>query len=289
MVAGISGSTNPFGTGTTGTSTAGASTAGTATTTATPAASGTSTGTAAAFNAKLQMSDIEEQLKELADQQTANAERSAKQQALAEKQSKIEVMSYEKTVRKSPFNSLSAATDIGQLQRNETRLNVFSAVDPKDSGGDFYRFRNRSAGEVTFGFLTEDSNLRVQVMTRFGGVVADSNEDSGRAYENFTKMQQGDFNLAAGDYVVKVSHLKKPDAKAEESNYAIQVSMGTYKRDYDTIARQPRAGDGLPQLSQSQMELQNMLSASSSFINSLPPIGTPATAKLSQSLVSLFA
>ena len=77
--------------------------------------------------------------------------------------------------------------------------------------------------------------------------------------------------------VTRTGNTEKKDAQ----NYALQIQAGTYKRDFDTIAREPRAGDGVPRLSQATLDLGSMLTSASSFVSSLPPIGTSATSKLS--------
>lgn len=187
------------------------------------------------------------------------------------------VQEFRKDIRKSPFNTLSAATDIGILTRNSSRLNVISALSPSDTV-DFYKFKVTHSSEVTLG-QAGGEGLRIQVMTRLGAVVADSNEQAGNLRENFQKMQEGSFSLNRGDYVLRVTREKGTSAK-ESTNYALQLRMGTYSRDYDTVAREPTQADRYPQTSAASQKLQDMLNTGAANIRSLPAIGTSATSKL---------
>lgn len=197
-----------------------------------------------------------------------------------------EVQEFRKDIRKSPFNTLSAATDIGILTRNSSRLNVISALSPTDTV-DFYKFKVTHGSEVTLG-QAGGENLRFQVMTRLGAVVADSNEKAGTLRENFTKMQEGTFSLDRGDYVIRVSRERGTSAK-ESTNYALQLRMGTYSRDYDTVAREPTQADRFPQTSAASQKLQDMLNSGAANIRSLPAIGTSATSKLLGTVFSVNA
>jgi hypothetical protein len=233
----------------------------------------------------VKLAEIEKQLQEF-------AKTSQRQSALAARQAKIETQSFEKSVRKSPLSSASSATDIGTLVKDSTRLNVFSGIKPDDKG-DFFRFKVQNNGEARIAFKG-DPGVRLQIVTRFGGVVADSKAGQGPSSDNFVALDKGEFKLAPGEYFLKITTNGRPqkDAKGntpEIQNYAIQISQGVFKKDFDTVAQLPRAGDtGLPQQSQSQLDLQNMLQASQSFVNSLPPIGTSAISKLQGALVNVF-
>lgn len=277
MVSAVTGSNSVLNTGST-------SLLGSSNTTSTSTNSGVAGANSAISSTNKKLAEIEKQLAEFADQ-------SVKSKKKSEAQSKINVQTFEKEVRKSPFATTSSATDIGTLVKDTTRLNVYSAIK-KDDKGDVYRFKVQGGGETQLGVLG-DPGLRVQVVTRFGGVVADSKEGLGSTTNNYKALEKGELKLAPGEYFLKVMNDGKTtkDAKGkvvESKNYALQLSQGVFRKDYDTVAQQPRAGDGVPQQSQQQLDLQNMIQASASYISSLPPIGTSATSKLNSALSSLF-
>ncbi len=236
----------------------------------------TSAASTASSSTTKKLSDIEQQL---ADYAAATA----KQQKQAAAQSQIQVESFQKQVRKSPYSTNGAATDMGTLVKDTSRLNVYSALKADDKG-DVFKFKVQSAGEVQIGTLG-DKGLRFQVLTRYGSVIADSKQGQGKASSNFAAMQKGDLKMTSGDYYVKVTNdgftpTKDSSGKAVPAkNYAVQLSQGVYRKDFDTIAQQPKAGDGVPQQSAAQLELQSMLTASSDY-----QIGETGTNKLSGAL-----
>lgn len=240
------------------------------------AASGTASASTVIAETTKKLSNIEQQLADFA-QSTAKANKKA------EAQSKIQVQTFEKQVRKSPYSTNGAATDIGTLIKDTTRLNVYSNIK-KDDKGDVFKVRVQTSGEAQIGVLG-DPGLRVQVMSRFGAVVADSKEGLGSTSDNYKALQKGEFKLGSGDYYIKVTNDGSGPAKDSKGNvltsknYAIQMSMGVYRKDYDTVAQQPRAGDGVPQQSAGQLELQNMLTAAQNF-----DTGLSGTAKLNNAL-----
>lgn len=246
------------------------------TTTSATAASVPTTASGAASSTTKKLSDIEQQL---ADYAAATA----KQQKQAAAQSKIQVETFQKQVRKSPYSTNGAATDMGTLIKDTSRLNVYSALKADDKG-DVYKFKVQSAGDTQIGTLG-DKGLRYQVLTRYGSVIADSKEGQGTSSKNFAAMQKGELKLTAGDYYVKVTNdgftpTKDSSGKAAKAkNYAVQLSQGVYRKDYDTIAQQPKAGDGVPQQSSAQLELQSMLTASADY-----QIGASGTSKLTGAL-----
>jgi hypothetical protein len=204
-------------------------------------------------------------------------------QKKAEAAAAANVKEFQKEVTKSSSTNRMQATDIGVLARGTTRLNVVSNLAANDSI-DFYKFRVTSTGDATFGQIG-DEGVRVQVMTRLGAVVADSNKDEGKNYESFQKLQKGELELERGDYVLRVTRDKGVDAK-EAKNYALQLSMGTYTQDFDTVVKQPSKNDSPYQLSAST---QAMLSGLNDAVNSLAsiPTGQTGTQKLMGSF-SLF-
>lgn len=194
-----------------------------------------------------------------------------------------EVKSYEKTVQKSSLSVAGSATDIGILAKNMTRLNVASTLGANDNV-DFYKFKTTSAGEATLGHVGDDG-VRVQLMSRLGTVLADSDPNSGDDYDKFKSLEKGELSLDKGDYTLRVSRDKGQSAK-DSKNYALQLVMGSYSQDYDTVAKQPTKGASAFQLSTGQ---QAMLDGMNSAINSLSSItyGQTGTEKLLGSF-SLF-
>ncbi|WP_421898882.1 hypothetical protein [Niveispirillum sp.] len=239
-------------------------------------ANGAAAANVAISDTNKKLSDIEKQLAEFAAS-------TAKANKKAEAQSKIQVETFEKQVRKSPYSTNGAATDIGTLVKDSTRLNVYSNLK-KDDKGDVFKFRVQNSGEAQLGVLG-DPGLRVQVMSRFGAVVADSKGGLGSTSDNYTKLQKGELKLSSGDYYLKITNDGNSPTKDSKGNtvtsknYALQLSMGVYRKDFDTVAQQPKAGDGMPQQSAASLELQNMLTAAQSF-----DTGLSGTAKLNNAL-----
>jgi hypothetical protein len=195
-----------------------------------------------------------------------------------------EVKSYEKQVRKSSSDSRMFATDIGVLSKNVSRLNVVGTLAPNDPV-DFYKFRVTSKGEATMGQIG-DQGVQVQLLSKTGQVVADSNKNAGKAYDSFRSLQRGQLSLDQGDYTVRLTRDKGESAK-DPKNYAIQFSMGSYSQDYDTVAKAPRKGDSPFQMTQAQQQMLDGLNSAISSMNSIPR-GQTGTQKLMGSF-SLFA
>lgn len=208
---------------------------------------------------------------------SAARDRVLSQNAASGTQAAPEVQEFRKDIRKSPFNTPSAATDMGILIKDKSRLNVISGLAAGDAA-DFYKFKVINRGDLTLGQVG-DEGLRVQVMSRYGAVIADSNENTGSTNENYKKMQNGAFEMDRGDYILRVTRERGTDTN-KGLNYALQVRMGNYTQDFDTVVKQPQPGDGVPSQSAANQKLQDMLNSSTSFIGSLPAIGTSATSKL---------
>lgn len=194
------------------------------------------------------------------------------------------VQEFRKDVKKSSTNLRSYATDIGILAKNTTRLNVIGNLGANDPV-DFYKFRVATKGEATMGQIG-DSGVHVQLMSKFGTVIADSDQKAGKSYENFKKLMQGELTLDRGDYTVRLDRDKGVSAK-EAKNYAIQFSMGTFKQDYDTVAKQPAKGDSPFQMSSAQQAMLDGLNQAANNMNSIPR-GQTGTQKLLGSF-NLFA
>lgn len=196
-------------------------------------------------------------------------------QAQQESNQPENVQEFRKDVKKSSLNTRGFATDIGVLAKNTTRLNVVSNLAADDTA-DFYKFRAANKGEVTLGNIG-DEGVNLQVMNKNGLVIADSNKDSDK-YENFKSMMQGEFTLDRGDYTIRVAR-EKGVAKSESKNYALQLSMGTYTKDFDTVAKQPAKGDNPFQMSAGQQEMLSGLNAALENMRAIPT-GQSGTQKL---------
>ena len=86
-----------------------------------------------------------------------------------------------------------------------------------------------------------DDGVRVQLMNRLGRVMADSDPKAGDEYDSFKKLQAGNLTVDKGDYTLRVTRDKGQSDK-DPKNYAMQVVMGNYSKDYDTVAKQPAKG-----------------------------------------------
>lgn len=194
------------------------------------------------------------------------------------------VEEFRKDIRKSPFTTRQAASDIGILIKNTSRINVISTLNKGDPV-DFYKFRVTNTGEAGIGTIGDDK-LRFQILSKNGAVVADSGQESGIERENYDKLTNGNLPLQAGEYVLRVSR-KDGVSQREGVNYAAQLSMGSFKKDYDTVARPPRAGDEYASANSPALDnLIGMFGSYTSMLQSLGPIGQPATQKLTGTLFS---
>lgn len=186
------------------------------------------------------------------------------------------VQEFRKDVKKSPLNTPGFATDIGILAKNTTRLNVVSNLGADDPV-DFYKFRVVTRGEPTLGKLG-DEGVRLQVMSKLGVVLADSNTDAGDKFDSFEKMQKGELTLDRGDYTLRVTR-EKGEKASEPKNYALQLSMGSYTQDFDTVAKQPAKGDSPFSMSGAQQAMLSGLTDALSNMQSMPS-GQTGTQKL---------
>lgn len=169
------------------------------------------------------------------------------------------VQEFSKTVRKSSSTLAAKATDIGVLAKNTTRLNLVSNLEAKDNV-DFYKFRVANTGEPTLANVG-DEGARIQVMTKLGSVIADSNKDSGSTYEAYQSLQKGELTMDSGDYTLRVTRDKGVDA-GTSLNYALQLGMGSYTQDFDTIAQKAdKSSEDTVSLSADAQGLMSMLSS----------------------------
>ena len=206
--------------------------------------------------------------------------------------------SFEKDTNDVKIDNNMTARDIGILRKNNSRLNLFSSLTAGDTV-DVFKFRVTNTADTKIGTLAADPQskelLRVQIFSRTtGALIADQDPESGDAYENFKALEAGTFELKQGDYAVRVSRLPGKDVRSEKVvQYVIQMSQGVYRNDFDTIEKgvsdsQDQYGFAVS-LGAGHDALMSGLSAASSFISSLPAIGTSATDKLTGTLYdSLF-
>lgn len=235
-----------------------------------------SSSTSTATNASSELSRIEREVKRI-------------QQQLDLKNSGVQVQEFQKDVRDVKVDTNATARDIGRLQENTSRLNLFSSLSANGDSVDVYRFKVITTAKTTIGVLNESQDMegkvRFQVFNKATGrIVADSAEDAGEAKTNWEALRDGNFELNSGDYVIRVSRTSNvgPDRNAEFS-YALQLSQGSYKSDYDTIERaaldtdDPYGGSGV---SEATTNLTSSIANSVNYMQSLPKIGTSATDKL---------
>lgn len=166
------------------------------------------------------------------------------------------VQEYRQDTRKSSANAPGFATDIGTLTKDVSRLNVFSTLAGKDPA-DFYKFKVATKGEAVLRQVG-DAGVRSQILDRTGRVIADSDKSAGGAHENYQKLSRGEMTIDRGDYTLRVSRDRDVPLK-EAKNYAFQLRMGSYAKDYDTVAKEPRPGDSPVQLPSYIQGLQSLL------------------------------
>jgi hypothetical protein len=195
------------------------------------------------------------------------------------------------------YDNNATGRAIGQLRLNSTRLNVISAVGAQDKI-DVFTF-NATAGTTKLNLLVNDpsaadqtkdasASLRVQIFAKGKGLVADSDSGAGDAFANYKALKNGQFDLAKGQYSIRVTRAAGVDTQAKNTyNYAIQLSQGTrYTQDYTTTEQAYTAGTDDPfglaggGADSPLSILSDSLADAYSNINSLPAIGTSGTSKL---------
>jgi hypothetical protein len=207
------------------------------------------------------------------------------------------VQAFEKTTQDVLYDNNATGRGIGQLRLNTTRLNVISALSPKDTA-DVFSFTASTSGATKLSALINDptakdqkasasGDVRIQLFAKGKGLVADSDPKSGTAYTNYQALQKGTFNLSAGQYSIRMSRADGVDPQAKGSyNYALQLTQGTkYTQDYTTTEQGYTPGTDDPfGLGTSNNDPASILSGSMadaySFISSLQPIGQSGTSKL---------
>jgi hypothetical protein len=235
----------------------------------------TASSTSSAANASSELQRIEREVRRI-------------QQQLAQKNSGRTVQEFQKDTRDVKFESSATARHIGVLRRDQTRLNVFSALSAGDSV-DGFQFRVTTKTATAFNVLNatqeDEEKLRFQIYYKSTGrLLADSNDKAGAAHTVYQAMRDGIFEMETGDYILRVSRADNTGAERnKEYSYAIQLSQGLYSQDYDTVERAARATDdpyGIGTVSDATTTLTSSIASSVSFIQNLPKIGTSATSKL---------
>jgi hypothetical protein len=238
----------------------------------------------ATVNASTELARIEREVKRI-------------QQQLDLKNSGREIQEFQKDTRDIKVDTNATARDIGRLQENTSRLNLFSSLSKGDSV-DVYRFKVVTTAKTTIGVLNAsqdvEGKVRFQVFNKATGrMIADSAEDAGETRQAWESLRDGNFELNSGEYVLRVSRTSNvaPDRDTEFS-YALQLSQGIYKSDYDTIERAARDTDdpfGGAGVSEATTSLTSSIASSVSFMRNLPKIGTSATDKLMGLFISSVA
>ena len=208
----------------------------------------------------------------------------ATRQSLRESSPNQTVFEFQKETRDVFFDNQATARDIGVLVKDKSRLNVISSLAVGDSV-DAFRFRATNSGKLTIGSLG-DEQVRIQVLSRFGVVMLDSDEEAGAAHEAYLQAKEGGVDFKADQYIVRVSRSEQgPGETGINRNYGVQLRMGDYSEDYDTVEREA-SGSALDQFRSPQTdELTAMLSEGMSTISSMS-YGLPATSKLLGVMVS---
>lgn len=198
-------------------------------------------------------------------------------------------------------DTLWTARDIGVLVKNNSRLNVITSLREGDTV-DHFRFRVHRQGEMRLGqIIVPDGDaakpakddagegapeLRIQLMDRRGRIVADSGAASGSDRKKaFERLENGTLSVRSGDYFLKITRPEgelPQHAKGKDKaiNYGLQLTMGTYHNDFDTIERAPARGQDPYALPVRAQAVIDSLSAGIGLIASLPPIGQSGTQKL---------
>lgn len=190
---------------------------------------------------------------------------------------------WQKNVQDVAHQTTATATTIGWLQTNVNRLNVIGKLD-KNEAQQVYSFKSLDSGKVTV-LQTGDTGVRMQILSQGGRVIADSKANMGVASTNFTAMQQGTFNMAAGQYYVKITRdIGTPPSQPVQ--YVVQAKMGTtFTNDYITQEKPAKPTYTQPVASPVASVLINQMMGSNSLISGntdvfgaiesgFPPIGS---------------
>lgn len=212
----------------------------------------------------------------------------------AAQQAKINVKDFQKNSNDVQIDNRMTARNVGILRQNYSRLNVFSSLDKNDDA-DFFTFNVATSGPTKFGVLTdnaENPDVRFQLIDKSGNTIADSSSDAGSANDVYKQLVNGTYNLQAGKYVLRVTRENDTQANRQNAyNYAVQLSQGLYKNDYDTVEKAvDKNADPFGLGANSSLDtLTSSLAGAVTTLQNLPPIGTSASDKLTGVLTSLIS
>ncbi|MBB6251167.1 hypothetical protein [Nitrospirillum iridis] len=192
------------------------------------------------------------------------------------------VQNFTKSTAKSVYNTVASATDIGTVTKGQTRVNAFGSLAAGDQA-DYLSFKLSRKSAINLGLL-DQGKTRLQVMNKTGTVLADSDSKSGKAYDAFTSMINGQTTLDAGTYVLKVSRATGTKL-TEKVNYGVQVAAGDYSKDYTTTVT---AASTSASISPNAAAISNALSDQLTTMKNWT-IGQTGTQKLMGSMINLFA
>lgn len=235
----------------------------------------TSAGAAANASVFAQLAQIQAQLAAQNDALSKNAS--------AQSSSAIGTpQNFTKSVAKSQYNNVASATDIGTVTNGQTRVNAFGSLSSGDPA-DYLSFKMSRKGIINLGQL-DVGQTRVQVMTKTGVVLADSDSKSGSAYDAYTAMVNGQKTMDAGTYVLKVSRADGVKL-TQKVNYGVQVAAGDYSKDYTTTVTAPSSNASI---SASAAGISSALTDQLATMKNWT-IGQTGTQKLMGTMINLFA
>ena len=139
---------------------------------------------------------------------------------------------------------------------------------------------------------SENPDVRFQLIDKSGNTIADSSSDAGSANDVYKQLVNGTYNLQAGKYVLRVTRENDTQANRQNAyNYAVQLSQGLYKNDYDTVEKAvDKNADPFGLGANSSLDtLTSSLAGAVTTLQNLPPIGTSASDKLTGVLTSLIS
>src|SRR6185369_17903451 len=157
---------------------------------------------------------------------------------------------------------------------------------------DFFSFKMASKSTAKFSVLTadgsDDKNLRFQVISQSGRIIADSDPKAGDAKKAYDQMKAGTYTLPAGTYALRIT--RTDDSKESRNtayNYAVQFSSGVHTDDFDTIEKGvDKSKDAFGFATNPAVNtLTSSLGGAVSMLQQLPPLGTSGTDKLSGMLL----
>lgn len=145
-----------------------------------------------------------------------------------------QAQSYGKKTKDVWKEELGDARYIGGVRLNHTRLNVFSRLAETTDEQDHFHFKVYSHGDLRLG-MTDNPDLRVQILDKRGKVIADNNPDADKdLFQKFREFNEEGSKLVPGDYFLRVSRMDESTID-DQVAYSLQLSMGTARNDLDTV------------------------------------------------------